>query len=203
MSTVTITSNAQEVIAKFGRMVAGLQDTKPLRGLIGEQLVESTRRRYAESKAPDGSKWAELAPGTLEQYVAGFGKSLRRTKGGKPVGGNTDKALNKAGRARLGGRKPLLVTGSLASSYFWQNEGNNLVIATNHPHAAIHQFGGKSAYTIKPKNKKALAWPGGNHPVKSVVHPPLKARPALGISDADGNMMLVQTAAYILNFTRP
>ncbi len=203
MSTVTLSSNADEVIAKFGRMIAGLQDTRPLRGLIGELLVESTRRRYVDSVAPDGSAWAALAPSTLEQYVAGFGKSLRKTKGGKPVGGNTADSLNKAGRTRLGGRKPLLVTGDLASSYFWQNEGNNLVIATNNPNAAIHQFGGKSAYVIRPKNKKALAWPGmTGGPVKSVVHPPLKARPALGVSDADGDMMLVQTAAYIFNFAR-
>lgn len=26
-------------------------------------------------------------------------------------------------------------------------------------------------YPIRPKNKKALSWPGGRHPVKGVMHP--------------------------------
>ena len=204
MTAVTLTSNAQEVVAKFGRMVRGLEDTKGLRGLIGPLLVESTKRRYIDSQAPDGSTWAALAPSTLASYVAGFSKSLRRVKGGKPVAGNTSESLRPAGQARLAGRKPL-VTGNapaMGESYFWQNEGSNLVIATNHPHAAVHQFG-SDPYTIVPKTKPALWIPAYGIKTKKVNHPGIKKRPALGISDADGDMMLVQTAEYIFKFTGP
>lgn len=36
---------------------------------------------------------------------------------------------------------------------------------------------GTPPHIIKPKNKKALAWPGGAHPVKEVKHPGTKASP--------------------------
>jgi hypothetical protein len=37
-------------------------------------------------------------------------------------------------------------------------------------HAAYLEFG-TSPHVIEPKNKQALAWPGGRHPVKKVNHP--------------------------------
>ena len=90
--------------------------------------------------------------------------------------------------------------GALAASTFWQNEGENLVIATNNDVAAFHQFGTR-AHTIRARNKKALAWPGMRHPVKQVNHPGIKARPFFGLSNEDGAMMLRETGAYILGYT--
>jgi len=37
-------------------------------------------------------------------------------------------------------------------------------------HAVIVEFGSRP-HIIEPKNKQALAWPGGRHPVKKVHHP--------------------------------
>lgn len=53
--------------------------------------------------------------------------------------------------------------------------------------ARWHQEG-TSPYVIKPKDKKALAWPGGPGPRGAVKHPGLPARPFIGISaeDSDG-----------------
>ncbi len=59
---------------------------------------------------------------------------------------------------------------------------NAVTIANSRPYAAIHQFGGTTKpHVILPKNKKALAWPGGTGPVKKVNHPGSKipARPML------------------------
>lgn len=39
--------------------------------------------------------------------------------------------------------------------------------------------GGGSAYEIRPKHKKALFWEGAAHPVASVMHPGVRARPYL------------------------
>lgn len=49
---------------------------------------------------------------------------------------------------------------------------------SDRPYAAIHQLGGVTpAHIIKPKNKKALFWPGAAHPVKQVKHPGSKVPP--------------------------
>jgi phage gpG-like protein len=53
---------------------------------------------------------------------------------------------------------------------------SQVTVGTDRPYAPYHQFGTKP-YTIRPKSKKALAWPGGAHPVKRVDHPGLPARP--------------------------
>ena len=39
----------------------------------------------------------------------------------------------------------------------------------------VHE--GTNPYTIRPKAKKALWWPGARHPVKKVRHPGIKANP--------------------------
>jgi hypothetical protein len=47
--------------------------------------------------------------------------------------------------------------------------GGVRVTATD-PKAIIIELGSR-AHDIEPKDKKALAWPGGGHPVKRVHHP--------------------------------
>lgn len=37
----------------------------------------------------------------------------------------------------------------------------------------------KRRYTIRPKSKKALFWPGARHPVKEVIHPGIRPQPFL------------------------
>jgi phage gpG-like protein len=47
-----------------------------------------------------------------------------------------------------------------------------VTVGSDRVYAAIHQLGGKTkAHIIRPKFKRALAWPGGAHPVKMVNHP--------------------------------
>lgn len=55
-----------------------------------------------------------------------------------------------------------------------------VTIGSDRPYAAIHQLGGQTRpHMIRPKKKKALAWPGGPGPRKAVKHPGSKipARP--------------------------
>lgn len=55
-------------------------------------------------------------------------------------------------------------------------------ITNSRAYAAIHQLGGRTkAHVIVPRHAKALAFPGGAHPVKKVNHPGSKipARPML------------------------
>jgi hypothetical protein len=43
-------------------------------------------------------------------------------------------------------------------------------VVNDSDHSAIVEFG-SGPHVIEPKNKQALAWPGGRHPVKRVNHP--------------------------------
>lgn len=54
------------------------------------------------------------------------------------------------------------------------------LVGSDRRYAAIHQLGGRTkAHVIRPRRGKALAWPGGRHPVAKVDHPGSKipARP--------------------------
>jgi hypothetical protein len=56
--------------------------------------------------------------------------------------------------------------------------GNRGVIGTNLGYArAVHE--GSRPHIIRPVRKKALAWKGGRHPVKSVRHPGYRGNPWL------------------------
>jgi len=47
-----------------------LADMRPVFQEIGEYLVESTKRRFRDSEAPDGSKWRAKSPHTIARYLA-------------------------------------------------------------------------------------------------------------------------------------
>jgi len=84
--------------------------------------------------------------------------------------------------------KKLTNTRRLRESIIYSALQHALIQGTNVVYAAIHQLGGKTpSHVIKPKRKKALAWLGGLHPVKSVQHPGsrIPARPYLGFDDDD------------------
>ena len=81
----------------------------------------------------------------------------------------------------------LVLNGYMEKSYRYQVSDNELNFGTNNPNAAHHHFGTKP-YTIKPKSKKALAF--GGVVVKKVNHPGLKARPLIGVSEADNEEIL-------------
>lgn len=79
-------------------------------------------------------------------------------------------------------------TGRLASSIITDYDASSVVIGSNVEYARIHQLGGKTkAHTIRPNQKKALAF--GGHVVKSVNHPgsDIPARPYLPVT-ADGDL---------------
>ncbi|WP_164273423.1 phage virion morphogenesis protein [Stenotrophomonas sp. B1-1] len=84
----------------------------------------------------------------------------------------------------------------LQGSIRYQVEGEAVRIGTDVPYAAAHQFG-TPAWVIRPRNGKALAWPGAAHPVKQVNHPGLPARPFLGLSTEDEDNILAMLADYL------
>jgi len=75
------------------------------------------------------------------------------------------------------GKAPLYDTGALKHSIRLIAATNDSVtVGSDRPYAAVHQLG-SGPYVITAKSAKALFWPGAGHPVKSVNHPGLPARP--------------------------
>ncbi len=69
--------------------------------------------------------------------------------------------------------------GDLRKAHVVEPSGTtDAVLSANTPYArAVHD--GRPAITIRPKRKKALAWKGAAHPVKSVNQPARKGNPWL------------------------
>ena len=97
--------------------------------------------------------------------------------------------------------KTLQNHGRLAESIVSKSTSNQAIVGTDVIYAAILQFGGKtSPHIIKPKNKKALFWPGAKHPVKSVKHPgsDIPARPFLSLTDSDLEDIKQRISEYLI-----
>lgn len=90
----------------------------------------------------------------------------------------------------------LFLNGYLANTMRYQTDDQGLLFGSNRPTARWHHFG-TPPYTITPKTKEALSWPGGPGPRKKVNHPGLPARPIIGTS-ADDDQELTQIALYHL-----
>lgn len=159
MAAYTVEWDDREVRAALQALIDKGRDLRPAFELIGDQLIDSTKRRFATSTAPDGSAWAPVK------------------RGGKPLVGETR---------------------ALSTNIVKRVTGDSLEIGSPLEYAAFHQFG-TSPYTIRPKNKRALHWPGAAHPVSGAVeHPGLPARPFLGISDDDEAMILDVLTDWLL-----
>lgn len=154
----------REIIRALDRLQARARSLAPAFKNIGEVLLRSTQDRFSQQVDPDGRAWQKLKASTITS------KALR---------GYSDKILRQRGY--------------LADSIRYQADENGVRIGTNRIYGAIHQFGGKTRpHVIRPKNKKALAWPGARHPARAVNHPGSKitARPFLGFSRQDRDRIL-------------
>lgn len=62
MTGVTIRVEVDEVVVALQRIAAAGDRPDDLLKLIGEDLVNSTKQRFRDEKAPDGASWAPLNP---------------------------------------------------------------------------------------------------------------------------------------------
>lgn len=156
------------VLAALGRFTAlGANLEGPLRA-IGENLVESTKRRFETSTGPDGEPWAANTQTTYERYLGLFKTST--TKTGK---------LSQAGAGRAMAKKPLIgETRSLMSTIAYLVSGGELTVGSPMEYATTHQFGAAQGAFGKTTRGAPIPW--GDVP----------ARPFLGLDDADRAMVL-------------
>jgi len=153
---ITVENNSQQVLDVLNQLINRVSDPEPLLQVIGEELVDSTKQRFQDAKDPDGNKWAENTQTTLDLYFQEFG---------------TKKALSK---------KPL--TGKsreLQTTITYQVQGDQLLVGSPLPYAAMQQFGGTTAADSMIPGKK------------------IPARPFLGISSDDEDEILEVVSDYL------
>lgn len=94
------------------------------------------------------------------------------------------------------GRKPLNLTGTMRDQIYPTHGKDWAQVNASAKQARWHQEG-TDPYTILPRDKKALFWPGGPGPRARVDHPGLPARPFMGVSDEDACQILALAEFYL------
>jgi phage virion morphogenesis protein len=167
---IRIEIDDRQVRSELTRLRSHMGNLAPFMKQAGEILVEGTKERFESMTDPEGKPWKALSTA----YAA----------------------AKKRNRGRI-----LTLTGQLGETIRYQLAGSDTVlVGSNRPYAAIHQLGGKiSLPAMKPKNKRALYWPGAAHPYKSVrAHSvTIPARPYLGIGERD-RVRLLEAAAFYM-----
>ncbi len=168
MSSATIRLESTRVLDVLARVAAGVRKPAPLYKAIGEDLVASTKARFATSTAPDGSRWAPNSQATFEAYLARFTKTTRK-----------DGRLNAKGVSVVMGKKPLVgESHQLGKQIYYQLTANGLEVGSPMEYAAMQQFGGSKA-------EFPHLW--GDIP----------ARPFLGLSTEDEDNIVSEALAYL------
>lgn len=112
-------------------LVSKTQQLRPLYKAIGDVLEESTKQRFVDSKAPDGSAWKPNAQSTIDAYLGKFKGNYRK-----------DGRLNKKGAARAAGKKPLIgESRDLSTRINYAADTAGVTLGSPLVYAATHQFG--------------------------------------------------------------
>ncbi len=163
-----------QVIAKLRQLQTKLVNLKNPMADIGEKLVETTKRRFAEGHGPNGEAWAANKESTIM-------KMLGRTKGNF----KKDGSRSAKGSRRVGGKKPLVGSGTLSGSIHYKAHSNELEIGSGIIYARVQHYGaGKGAFG-NMRNGSPIPW--GDIP----------ARPYLGFSDEDRSIILETIDSYL------
>ena len=149
-------------------MLDRAKNFRPVLAEIGEDQIESTKRRFSTAKSPDGTPWAQNSATTIARY----GDLFARKKDG---------TRSKKTEAKIAGKKPLTgETRALATTINYQVLSDNEV-GTGSPmvYAAMMNHGGK-------KSDFPHLW--GDIP----------ARVFLGVSEADKINIADLVGSYML-----
>lgn len=175
---ITIECDDRDVIEALSNIRSRVGDVSPYLKAIGENLVESTKRRFPAGVGPDGERWKQNSPVTILQYLSSY-KSSFSLKTGRITAGGVDRALTK---------RPLFgESGDLSSTITYQLEGQDaLNIGSPLEYGAVQQFGAKQGEFGRDKRNHPIPW--GDIP----------ARPFLGVSDEDRRGILDVLSKYLL-----
>lgn len=179
---ITVTLDDTEVRRLLRRLSERVSDLRPALSDIGEALVVSTKRRFADSQGPDGRAWEPLSEVTLARYAEeriGRAVAGARSRAARKEGA-TDASIYRAGAkaeeratkrlATAPGRRPLVGESKrLSREIVYQVGPGQVEIGSAMIQAAVMQFGAR-----------ARSFTGGRNPWGDIP-----ARPFIGASDAD------------------
>jgi phage virion morphogenesis protein len=170
MTTVTVKYTDRLVQDRLSQIISHAQNMRPAFAEIGEDLVDSTKRRFTTATAPDGTAWAANSAVTVARFLGLTSGNFKK-----------DGSLSKKGTARSTGKKPLTgETRTLAGTVNYQLKGlAGVGIGSPKVQAAMMQFGGT-------KSQFPHLW--GDIP----------ARPFLGVSDSDKTNILDIIESYLI-----
>lgn len=169
---ITIQVDDKQVLDMLGELSRRCNNLQPAMKEIGEDIAASTKRRFADAVAPDGTPWAaNSTETTIPFYLGAFGGSHKK-----------DGTLSKRGEARSAAKKPLTgETKALRTTINYQLDGTSGVrIGSPMVYAAMQQFGGVTS--------SASMIPGKIIP----------ARPFFGISEEDKANILDIVGSYLV-----
>lgn len=165
MSLIEIKFQDRVIQAAIKRLQKAGSDLKPAMQDIGEYLIYSTKKRFAEGKAPDGTPWEPNTEATIAAFA-------RRKKGG------SSRRPGERGPKKqdLGatGKKPLIGESKrLSTEIHYRADANSVAVGSSLEQAAVMQFGAKKGDF--GRTKRGASIPFGDIP----------ARPYLGLADDD------------------
>ena len=163
---IRITISSPELTEALRQLGQRLDNLTPALRDIRDLLVTTTKRRFRDSKAPDGTPWAPNKPITLERFLSkSYGGDVPRKRDG---------SLKAPAARRLAGKKPLIGESERLSQEIAGNvSGNTVEITSNEPYSAVQQFGAAQGAFGRTRRGGPIPW--GTIP----------ARPFIGISDSD------------------
>ncbi|MDH4449703.1 MAG: phage virion morphogenesis protein [Rhodoferax sp.] len=137
--------NDSEVREALNILAERVQNMNPVLQVLGEGIVERSKRRFETSTDPDGLPWKPNSAATLmalgERLLGHRNRKGQRSYAYSKQGG----MLNGKGLERLSNKKPLIgESGDLRRNIIAAASNNALTIQATPVYAAIQQFGGKA-----------------------------------------------------------
>lgn len=134
---LTVKFEDRDVQSALAKTLALIDKPRPMLLKIGEELAESTMKRFPQGKGPDGTPWAKKSAVTLAKHP----------RGGK--------------RPLIGESRTLSTTISYAV------EGNAVVVGSNAVQAAVQQFGAPAGSLWQGRTKRGRSQaPWGDIPAR-------------------------------------
>lgn len=126
-----------ELTAALAKVTAHLTDMTDLMQDLGEMLQDSTKQRFSEGTAPDGTAWAPKSQTTLDAY-------RRREK--------------KQPNANLDFRPLFGPTGRLSSEIFYQADATSVEIGSSLIYSGVMHFGAAKGEFGTAANGSSIPW---------------------------------------------
>ncbi len=132
MITLKLTDTG--VAPLLAALAAAMGKPQPALKAIGEEMLEFTKERFAESKDPYGTPWAENSDTTLRKLLHSNKKNFTPVKG----------HVSARGKKVLANKKPLIgETKSLSTEFASTVDARSVTVRSTMIYAAMQQFGGK------------------------------------------------------------